>query len=105
MIGLRQTIERGMRHRWLGPLFVILLCLLLAMVYLHALHDGHSTGTELGELCLGLTMMLGAVLLIRLRFKAPLPLVLVRPGRAPPVHRSLLHLVRPALTPSPPLRV
>ena len=104
MIRLRQTIERGMRHRWLGPLFVILFCLLLAMVYLHALHDGQS-GTELGALCIGITMVIGAVLLIRLRFKAPLPLVLARPGRAPPVHRSLLHLVRPALTPWPPLRV
>ncbi len=72
MIRLRQTIERGMRHRWLGPLFVILFCLLLAMVYLHALHDGQS-GTELGALCIGITMVIGAVLLIRLRFQAPLP--------------------------------
>ena len=28
MIRLRQTIERGMRHRWLGPIFVILLSFL-----------------------------------------------------------------------------
>ena len=106
MIGLRQTIERGMRHRWLGPLFVILLCLLLAMLYLHALHDGgHSTGSELGELCLGIVMMLGAVLLIRLRFRAPLVHVLVRAGRAPPVRRVVPRLIRPAPPPSPPLRV
>lgn len=95
-----------MRHRWLGPLFVILLCLLLAMLYLHALHDGgHSTGAELGELCLGIVMMLGAVLLIRLRVRAPLAHLLVRPGRAPPGRRFLSRLIRSALPPSPPLRV
>jgi hypothetical protein len=106
MIGLRQTIERGTRHRWLGPLFVIVFCLLLAILYLHALHDGgHGTGTELGELCLGIVMMLGSVLFIRLRFKAPLALVLVRPGRAPPVRRLLSRLIRPAPIPLPPLRV
>lgn len=73
-----------MRHPWLGPLFVILLCLLLALVYLHALHDGQSMGNELGELCLGITMMLGVVLLVRLRVRAPLVPVLVRAERAPP---------------------
>lgn len=105
MISLRQTIERGMRHRWLGPLFVILFCLLLAMVYLHALHDGQS-GTELGALCIGLTMVIGAVLLIRLRFRAPLPLVLARSGRAPPARQLLVQPVSPASpTPSPSLRI
>ncbi len=106
MIRLRRTIERGMRHRWLGPLFVILFCLLLALVYLHALHDGHSMGTELGELCLGITMMLGAVLLVRLRFRVPLPLVLVRSGRAPPRPARVRRPPRPALAlASPPLRL
>lgn len=105
MIRLRQTIERGMRHRWLGPLFVILFCLLLAMVYLHALHDGQA-GTGLGELCIGITMIIGAVLLIRIRFEIPMPLVLVRSGRAPPARRLLVQPVSPASpTPSPPLRI
>lgn len=105
MISLRQTIEYGMRHRWLGPLFVILFCLLLVMVYLHALHDG-SSGTELGAVCVGITMILGLVLLIRHGFKVLLPLRVVRLGRAPPVPRSLmLRWVPPDFGLSPPLRI
>jgi hypothetical protein len=106
MIRLRQTIERGIRHRWLGPLFVILVCLMLALLFMHAMHDGHDAGTEVGEFCLGLTIMFGLVVLIRFRWRVTVPLVLVRLGRAPPVERllrlpgSLAVLVVP-----PPLRL
>lgn len=90
MIGLRRTIERGMRHRWLGPIVVVLVVLLLALLYLHSLHDGHGDAS-LGELCLGITMLIGILLIVRVRFWAPRPMVLVRPGRAPPC----LGLARP----------
>lgn len=104
MIELRRNIERGMRHRWLGPLFIILFCVLLALMFLHAMHDGN--GTELGEFCLGITMMLGIVLLIRVRFKATLALVPVRIGRAPPARRLPMGRTRrTALSFPPPLRV
>lgn len=108
MIRLRQAIERGMRHRWLGPLFVLLFCLLLAMLYMHSLHDGQA-GTELGELCLGITMIIGAVLLIRVGFTALPGSVLVRLGRAPPACPARRQLARPsgaaAAIPSVPLRL
>lgn len=95
-----------MRHRWLGPLFIILFCVLMALMFLHAMHDGHSMGTELGEFCLGITMMLGIVLLIRVRFKAPLALVPVRIGRAPPGRRvAPVRISRTTLSFPPPLRL
>lgn len=89
MILLRQTIEQGMRRRWLGPVFVLLFCLMLAMLFLHAAHDGHDVGTELGQFCLGLTIMFGLIVLIRLRWRVILQLAVVRAGRAPPVVRFL----------------
>jgi hypothetical protein len=106
MIRLRQTIERGMRHRWLGPLFVIFFCLLLALLFLHAMHDGHDSGTALGEFCLGLTVMFGLIVLIRLRWRVVVSLLVRRPGRAPPSARFSAEFVRAAaLTIPPPLRL
>lgn len=102
MIRLRRTIEGGVRHRWLGPLFVILLCLLLAMLFLHAMHDGQCAGTELGELCLAISVLLGAVLLVRIRACAPRAAALVRLGRAPPAFRRVSLPVRLAVVASPP---
>ena len=84
MIRLRQTIERGMRHRWLGLLFVVLFCLLMALMFMHEMHAGHSTATELGEFCLGLTIMFGVMVLIRVGWLAVVRLVLRLPARAPP---------------------
>ena len=95
-----------MRHRWLGPLFIILFCVLMALMFLHTMHDGHNA-TEFGEFCVGITMILGAVLLIRVRFKAPLALVPVRIGRAPPARRVVRVRVSrtTALSFPPPLRI
>jgi hypothetical protein len=56
MIRLRQTIERGTRHRWLGLLFVVVLCMMLALLFLHGLHDSDHA-TELREFCVGLVIM------------------------------------------------
>lgn len=88
MIRLRQTIERGMRHRWLGPLLVVLFCVLVALMYLHGIHDGHHMATELGEFCLGLTVMFSLLIVIRLGWRVIVPLVQSRSGRAPPVARN-----------------
>ena len=106
MIGLRRTIERGMKHRWLGPLFILLFCVLMALMFMHAIHDGQNAGTELGEFCLAVIIMLGIVLLIRVRFKAPLAVTPVRVGRAPPLQvRAFGRLCPITLCVSPPLRI
>ena len=102
MIRLRQTIERGMRHRWLGPLFVVLFCLMLALLFMHAVHDGQDAGTDVGQFCIGLTIMFGLMVLIRLRWRIVVPLVVARPGRAPPVARFLAPPVRAVIFAVPP---
>lgn len=95
-----------MRHRWLGPLFVVLFCLLLALMFLHGMHDGHQMATELGEFCLGLTVMFGLLVVIRLGWRVMVPLAQSRLGRAPPVARILVLPARRAALAAPvPLRL
>lgn len=103
---LRETIERGVRHRWLGPLFVVLLCLMLAMLFMHDMHEGHIAATELGEFCLGLTIMFGLMVLIRVRVRLIERVVLRLPARAPPPARRVSLLVPSAINRiAPPLRL
>jgi hypothetical protein len=106
MIRLRQTIERGMRHRWLGPLFVLLFCLLVALTFLHGIHDGDHMATDLGEFCLGLTVMFSLLIVIRLRWRVTVGALQPLSGRAPPTPQILLRPVRlDAFTAPVPLRL
>ena len=106
MIRLRQTIERGMRHPWLGPLFVILFCLLMALMFMHAMHDTDHMGTEIGEFCLGLTVMFSLLIVIRLSWRVEVPLVQTLSGRAPPLAQIVpLPARRAALAAPVPLRL
>ena len=96
-----------MRRRWLGPLFVLLFCLMLALLFMHAVHDGHDVGTALGPFCVGLTIMFGLIVLVRLSWRVILQLVIARTGRAPPAVRFLTTVSPCAAFPgsSPPLRL
>jgi len=105
MIRLRQTIERGMRHRWFGPLFVLLFGLLLALTFLHGFHDSDHMATELGQFCLGLTILFSFLIVFRLGWRSIVPLVQPRAGRAPPATRSALLVPRAALAAPVPLRL
>jgi hypothetical protein len=89
MIQLRRRIERGMRHRWLGPLFVLLLVLLLVMTAIHAIHDVDHIATGAGEVCLGIAVGFGVIVLTRSGRQAQAPAVLLALGRAPPLARTL----------------
>jgi hypothetical protein len=72
MIRLRETLTRACRHRWLGPLVIIVLVVLIAVV---ALHEGGERLLEsAGELCIAVAA-LGVVALARL-----LPPLVVRPS-------------------------
>lgn len=84
MIKLRRTLERGRSHPILGPILLILLVLLLAMMFLHAAHDSHNLGADVGGFCLGIAMFLGLLVLERLHSNAPMPLIVVRGDRGPP---------------------
>jgi peptidoglycan/LPS O-acetylase OafA/YrhL len=55
VIRLNQILERGRRHPLLGPLVVILLVVLVVMT---ALHEGHeSVAADAGLLCIGIVML------------------------------------------------
>lgn len=60
-------LERGRRHPVLGPIVLVLLVLLLAMICFHAAHDGWDGTAELGAACIGLVTILGALVCERSR--------------------------------------
>ena len=62
MIRLRRTLERGRAHPILGPIIVIVLALILAMLFLHAMQEGQSATTELGSACLAVVTLVWLVL-------------------------------------------
>jgi hypothetical protein len=82
VIRLNQILERGRRHPLLGPLVVILLVLLVVMT---ALHEGHeSVAGDVGLLCIGIAMLLVGFV-SALRTGAPLvEAVSALTPRAPP---------------------
>ena len=82
MIRLHKLIERGRRHRVLGPVLIIVLVLVFALMMLHEGHE--STGADLGVLCVGIML-----LLLRAVFPPPTRLASAlapedERGRAPP---------------------
>ncbi len=88
-----------MRHRWLGPAFVLLFALLLALVVLHTTAD---QATEAGVVCLAFLVILVTLLL------PPSPQIAVprvqraRAPRAPPPARIAQNQF---LSITPPLRL
>lgn len=61
MIRLRRTLERGRKHPILGPIVLILLVLLLAMVFVHAAQDDFGAVIEAGFVCFAVVTLLGSV--------------------------------------------
>lgn len=82
MIRLRELIERGRRHPVLGPVLIVLLLLVLALVMLHEGHE--STGADLGVLCIGITLLLIAAVLAPPKRLASALVPETERGRAPP---------------------
>ena len=101
-------LERGRAHPILGPVLLVVLVLLLAMVFLHAAHDGMDAASELGAICFAIAGFLGLAVLDRL-LRRPPGLHPWTPGdRGPPPVPGTPHLVprRIAATPySIPLRL
>lgn len=107
VIRLRALIRRGLRHPVLGPVLLVALCVLFALVALNATRDQHDAAVDLGALFLGLTTFLGLVLIVRLRRLAPPPVVPVRGERAPPASGTVAAAVAAAgvRAVTPPLRL
>ena len=81
-------LERGRAHPILGPLLLIALVLMLALLVLHGMEDGLDAATEVEAFCLAIAMFLGLLLLERLRRQAAEVISLVRGDRGPPVPRG-----------------
>jgi len=65
-------LERGRKHPVLGPIVLVLLVLLLAMVCFHSAQDGWGGAAGVGAVCIGIATILGAAVCERSRWRAPL---------------------------------
>lgn len=88
-------LERGRAHPVLGPILLVVLVLMLAMLFLHAAQDGNDAATEVGVFCLFLATSLGLVLLQRLRSHISESLTSVRGDRGPPSRAT--QILRPVI--------
>jgi hypothetical protein len=77
-------LERWRGHPVAGPLVLVVLVLVLAMVFLHAAQDGHDAAADLGAACLGVVTFLALVLAEGLGRRPASPAVAVRGDRGPP---------------------
>jgi hypothetical protein len=94
VIRVRRILERGSAHPVFGPILLVVMVLLLAMVFLHVAGEGWDAATEIGAICLGIATVLGLVLLERMRDHFLEPVISVRGDRGPP-RPSLTRLLRP----------
>lgn len=94
LIRLRRTLERGRKHPILGPIVLVLLVLLLAMVFLHAAYDDHGAAPETGFVCLAIVILLGSVVVRVPRRELASAAFPIGPYRGPPA-RSEVHRCHP----------
>lgn len=67
MIRLRHLLERGRAHPVLGPVLIVVVVLLLAMVLVHGAHDGMDAAAEVGAICFALASFFGLAVMEMLR--------------------------------------
>jgi hypothetical protein len=90
MIRIRLMFDRGMRNPWLRPFVLLFLCILLGLVFVHAMHDGHDALAGVGAACLAIALFFGFTLMLRI-ICAPAGVTrVVKSARAPPRLLSLL---------------
>jgi hypothetical protein len=104
MIRLRSAIEDALGHRWLGPLIILTLAVLLVFVVLHTAHD-EAHHDSLAFTCAAIAVLLTSLLVFPRRriLRVGLPRPLMR--RGPPTG---IVCVEPLAVPSPvspPLRL
>lgn len=82
MIRLNQHIERWRRHPLIGPVLILLVVVVMALV---AIHEGHEAlDTDVGALCVGLVFILLAAITTLLRPPAATSRRVVLLSRGPP---------------------
>ena len=90
----------------LGPIVIVLLVLLLAMMCFHAAHDGWDAAAEAGAICIAIATVLGVIVGVRSRWSQPVLLSGRRLVRGPPAVRPVCSRLpdRPGLELVLPLR-
>lgn len=83
VIELRRKIELAVAHPVLGPVVIVLLAVLLALVFIHVIQEDSGVAAGIGAICFGIVTVLGAVLRERLRLETPV-LVVMACERGPP---------------------
>lgn len=103
VIALRRKIERGVRHPVLGPLFLLLLALLLAFTVIHGAHDQIHEG----ELIVCVAFLLGAIVSLVLPRLGDVVSIAPRAARGPPllIRATRAPLARPFASAPVPLRL
>ena len=84
MIRLRDILEGGRAHPILGPILLVVLVFLLAMVFLHVAAEGMDAATEVGAICVGIATALGLLVTNRPRRGRVHELITVPGDRGPP---------------------
>ena len=76
--------ERGSAHPVLGPILLVVLVLLLAMVFLHIALEDMEAAAEIGAMCMAIATALGLLVPTRLRPDLSAETVSTPGERAPP---------------------
>ena len=90
MIRLRELIDRGRRHPILGPVLIVVLALVIALMMLHERDE--SNGADFGVLCLGIMLLLIRAVMPRPTTPETLSAPEATAARAPPC-TSTRHIV------------
>jgi hypothetical protein len=76
--------ERGRAHPILGPILLVVLVLLLAMVFLHFALEGVEAAADVGAMCVAIATALGLLVTTQLRRGLSAKTVSLPGERAPP---------------------
>jgi hypothetical protein len=93
-------LERGRAHPILGPVLLVLLVLLLAMVFVHAAHDGMDAAPEVGAICVALASFFGVAILDGLLRRPRDARTSTPAGRGPPTAPGAVRLVPGRIAPT-----
>lgn len=84
VIELRRRIELAVAHPVWGPVVIVLIAIVLALVFIHVAQDDSGVAADIGAICFGIVTALGAVLRKRLRLEMPVLVTMMPKERAPP---------------------
>jgi len=84
VIELRRKIELAIAHPVWGPVVIVVLAVLLALVFIHVALDDSGVAAGFGAICFGVATVLGAVLRKRFQLEIPSFAAVIAEERGPP---------------------